>query len=79
MVLWFVFLQMDMPSPPFGLQMCIFARSFIKVSTMTANAKGSGETALMCRLARAFAGRLCDKYFFLMCWLKLSCLAYHTD
>ena len=31
---------------------------------MSANRKGSGETALKRRLARAFAGRLCDKYPF---------------
>ena len=28
---------------------------------MSANSKGSGETARMRSLARAFAGRLCDK------------------
>ena len=33
------------------------------------NSKGSGETALMRRLTRAFAGRLYEKYPFLMCWL----------
>ena len=32
---------------------------------MSANSKGSGETAHMCRLARAFPGRLYDKYLFL--------------
>ena len=31
---------------------------------MSANSKGSGETALMRRLARAFAGHLFDKYPF---------------
>ena len=30
----------------------------------------SGETARMRRLARAFVGRLCDKYHNLMRWLK---------
>ena len=34
-----------------------------------ANSEGSGEIAWMCRLARAFAGRLCDKYHDLMSWL----------
>ena len=29
---------------------------------MCANSEGSGETARMCRLTWAFAGRLCDKY-----------------
>ena len=38
---------------------------------MSANSKGSGETVLMRRLARAIAGRLCDKYRFLLRWLKL--------
>ena len=33
---------------------------------MSANSKDCGETALMHRLAGAFAGRLCDKYHFLM-------------
>ena len=37
---------------------------------MCANSEGSGETVWMCRLARAFAGRLCDKYHNLMSWLK---------
>ena len=32
---------------------------------MSVNSKGSGETALT-------AGRLCDKYPFLMCWLKIT-------
>ena len=36
---------------------------------MSANSKGSGETALMRRLAWVCAGRLCDQYHFLMCWL----------
>ena len=36
---------------------------------MSANSKGSGETALMRRLAWAFSGRLGDKYPFLICWL----------
>ena len=35
---------------------------------MSANSKGSGETAPMHRLVSAFAGRLCDEYLFLMCW-----------
>ena len=30
---------------------------------MSTNRKGSGETALMRRLARAFPGRLCDNIF----------------
>ena len=36
---------------------------------MSANSIGSGETALTRRLTRAFAGRLYDKYSFLMCWV----------
>ena len=39
---------------------------------ISANSKGSGQTALMRRLARAFAGGLCDKCSFLMCCLKKS-------
>ena len=41
---------------------------------MCANSEGSGETAQMCRLAWAFAGRLCDKHHNLMSWLKLDFL-----
>ena len=37
---------------------------------MYANSEGSGETARMRRLARAFASCLCDKYQNLMSWLK---------
>ena len=36
---------------------------------MSANSKGSGKTALTRSLAWAFAGRLCDKYPFLISWL----------
>ena len=39
---------------------------------MCANSEGSGETVQMRGLARAFAGRLCDKYQNLMSWLKLE-------
>ena len=38
---------------------------------MSANSEGSGETVRMRRLARGFAGRLCDKYHNLMSWLKI--------
>ena len=34
-----------------------------------ANSEDSGETARIRGLARAFAGRLCDKYHNLMSWL----------
>ena len=34
---------------------------------MSANSKGYGETALLRRLAPAFAGRLCNKYPMVMC------------
>ena len=40
---------------------------------MCANSEGSGETAQMRSLARAFAGRLCDKYYNLILWLQ-QCL-----
>ena len=36
---------------------------------MCANSEHSGETAQMHRLAWALAGRLCDKYHNLICWL----------
>ena len=36
---------------------------------MCANSEGSGETAQIRRLACAFAGRLYDKYHYLMSWL----------
>ena len=39
---------------------------------MCANSKGSGEIAQMCRLAWAFADRLCDKYHNLMSWLTIA-------
>ena len=38
---------------------------------MCANREGFGEMARMCRLACAFAGRLCDKYHNLMSWLLM--------
>ena len=37
---------------------------------MSANNKLSGQIEVMSRLPWAFAGRLCDKYPFLMCWLN---------
>ena len=37
---------------------------------MCAKSEDSGETARMRRLARAFAGRICDKYHNLMGWLN---------
>ena len=64
MVYPFVVLQMPMHSPYLGYRHAFFAWSFLKVSTMYANSKGSGETALMRSLVWAFAGRLCDKYPF---------------
>ena len=68
MVFWFVELQMRMSSPLFGLQICVgfFLKLPQGLYNMSANSKGSDETALMRRLARAFAGRLCD-YPFPMC------------
>ena len=38
---------------------------------MCADSEGSGETARIRRLARSFAGRLCDKNHNLMSWLIL--------
>ena len=56
--------------PYLGYRNACFAWSFLEVPTMSANGKGSGGTARMRRPAWAFAGRLCDKYLFLMCWLS---------
>ena len=42
---------------------------FASRSLPHANSNGPGKTALMCRLAWPFAGRLCDKYPFLKCLL----------
>ena len=36
---------------------------------MCTNSEGSGETARMRRIAWALAGRLCDKYHNLLCWV----------
>ena len=43
-------------------------------SSTCGNNEGPGETAQMRRLAWAFAGRLCDKYHYLMSWLKVTFL-----
>ena len=40
---------------------------------MCVNSESSSEIARMCKLARAFAGHLCDKYHNLMSWLKYTC------
>ena len=65
MFVWFVGLQMCMSSPLFGLQTCFFhPEASSGLYYMSANSKGSGETVLMCRLTRAFAGCICDKYTF---------------
>ena len=74
MVFRVVVLQMRMRSPLFWLQMRFCLKLPQVLYYMSANSKGSGETALMRRLARAFVGRLCDKYPFPMCWLEYRCL-----
>ena len=43
---------------------------------MSVNSKGSGETALMCRLACALASRLCDKYPFFHVFAQDSILSF---
>ena len=54
----------------FWLQTCFFRLQLPQGSYyMSANSKGSGKTALKCRLALAFTGHLCHKYPFLMCSL----------
>ena len=66
-----VLLQVRIRSSLFGLQICVF---YLKLPQglykMCAKSQSSGEIALMGRLNSAFAGRLCDMYLFLMCWLK---------
>ena len=62
---------MRMRSPLFGLQMYVVCLKLPQgLYYMSANRIGSGETALMRRLA--YAGRLCDKNHFLMCWHKIG-------
>ena len=64
-------LQMLMRSHPVGLYVLSFRRTLrLLPYFMCANSEGSGETAQMCRLVWAFAGRLCDKYHNLISWLK---------
>ena len=54
-----------------GARCLIFCRTLrLLPYFMCANSEGSGETARMRRLAWAFAGRLCDKYHYLMIWLN---------
>ena len=40
---------------------------------MSADSKGSRETAFIRRLTGAFAGHICDKYPFVVCWF-IRCL-----
>ena len=66
-------LQMRMRSHPVGLDVWFFIELFVYFhTTLCANSEGSGLTAWMPGLARAFAGRLCDKYHNLMSWLTWS-------
>ena len=64
-VLHKLILQMRMRSHPVGLDVWFLIPYF-----MCANSEDSGETGQMHRLAQAFAGCLCDKYHYLMSWLK---------
>ena len=49
--------------PSNGARCLIFGRSLhLHPYFLCANSEGSGETVQMRRIARAFAGRLCDKY-----------------
>ena len=58
--------------PSSGARCLIFGRTLrLLPYFMCANSEDSDGTARMRRLARAFAGRLCDKYHNLMSWLKL--------
>ena len=57
--------------PSNGVRCLIFGRTlYLLPYFMCANSEGSDESARMCRLAWAFAGRLCGKYHNLMTWLK---------
>ena len=57
--------------PSSGARCLIFGRTLrLLLYIMYANNEGSGETAQMLRLAWAFAGRICDKYYDLTSWLK---------
>ena len=56
--------------PSSGARCQVFGRTLcLRPYFMCANSEGSGEAARMCRLAWAFAVRLCDKYHILMSWL----------
>ena len=57
--------QTGMLSHPMGLDVWFLVGAFVYFHTAclrTTNSEGCGETARMCRLAWAFAGRICDKY-----------------
>ena len=55
--------------PSSGGRCLIFSRTLrLLPYFMCANSEGSGEAERMRRLAKAFAGRLCDKYHNLMSW-----------
>ena len=59
--------------PSSGATCLMFGRTLRLLSYfMCANSEGSGETARIRRLARAFDGCLCDKYHYLMRWLVLK-------
>ena len=51
MVFWFVVLQMRMRSPLSMLQTCALTEASTSLNDMSVNSEGSGETALMRRLA----------------------------
>ena len=63
-------LQMHMLSHPVRLDVWVLVGPiFLRPYFICANSEGSGETARVRRLARAFAGRLCYKYHNLITWL----------
>ena len=63
-----------MRSHPEGARCLMFGRTHrLLPYSMCANSEGSGETVRMCRVAWAFAGRLCDKYHNRMSWLINEC------
>ena len=74
-VLHKLILQTHIRSHPVVLDVWFLVGPYVYFHTLCVHSEGSGETAWMCRLAWAFAGRLCDKYHNLMSWLILPVIA----
>ena len=74
-VLHKLILQTHIRSHPVVLNVWFLVGPYVDFHTSCVRSEGSGETAWMCRLAWAFAARLCDKYHNLMSWLILPVIA----